>query len=157
MSADTCLVLMGDTKHPQDTFKQDILHWLKLTVTFRLETKLQQMEENRKQHQRYLYSEICYCQSTPFTLLLLPLECYQRKRKKLKGILRYHTQYCCCNVKMIKSRFWTLAVFDKLWFAKSNCTLLLIRESVDSLCRDGADTQYMQYLSKSCITLPQIC
>ena len=30
-----------------------------------------------------------------------------------------------------------------------------IRESVDSLCRDGADTQYMQYLSKSCITSPQ--
>ena len=27
-----------------------------------------------------------------------------------------------------------------------------IRESVDSLCRDGADAQYMQYLSKSCIT-----
>ena len=27
-----------------------------------------------------------------------------------------------------------------------------IRESVDSLCRDGADTQYMQYLSKSRIT-----
>ena len=23
---------------------------------------------------------------------------------------------------------------------------------VDSLCRDGADAQYMQYLSKSCIT-----
>ena len=30
-----------------------------------------------------------------------------------------------------------------------------IRESVDSLCRDGADAQYMQYLSKSRITLPQ--
>ena len=30
-----------------------------------------------------------------------------------------------------------------------------IRESVDSLCRDGADVQYMQYLSKSCITSPQ--
>ena len=27
-----------------------------------------------------------------------------------------------------------------------------IRESVDSLCRDGADVQYMQYLSKSRIT-----
>ena len=32
-----------------------------------------------------------------------------------------------------------------------------IRESVDSLCRDGADAQYMQYLSKSRITSPQIC
>ena len=30
-----------------------------------------------------------------------------------------------------------------------------IGESVDSLCRDGADVQYMQYLSKSRITLPQ--
>ena len=36
------------------------------------------------------------------------------------------------------------------------CALLLfIRESVDSLCRDGADAQYMQYLSKSRITSPQ--
>ena len=34
-------------------------------------------------------------------------------------------------------------------------TLLLVRESVDSLCRDGADAQYMQYLSKSRITSPQ--
>ena len=32
---------------------------------------------------------------------------------------------------------------------------IYIRESVDSLCRDGADAQYMQYLSKSRITLPQ--
>ena len=30
------------------------------------------------------------------------------------------------------------------------------RESVDSLGRDGADAQYMQYLSKSRITSPQI-
>ena len=29
-----------------------------------------------------------------------------------------------------------------------------IRESVDSLCREGADVQYMQYLSKSRITSP---
>ena len=34
-------------------------------------------------------------------------------------------------------------------------SLPLIRESVDSLCRDGADAQYMQYLSKSRITSPQ--
>ena len=34
--------------------------------------------------------------------------------------------------------------------------ILYIRESVDSLCRDGADAQYMQYLSKSRITSPQI-
>ena len=32
---------------------------------------------------------------------------------------------------------------------------MVIRESVDSLCRDGADAQYMQYLSKSRITSPQ--
>ena len=31
-----------------------------------------------------------------------------------------------------------------------------IRESVDSLCRDGADAQCMQYLSKNSITLPPI-
>ena len=30
-----------------------------------------------------------------------------------------------------------------------------IRESVHSLCRDDADAQYMQYLSKSRITSPQ--
>ena len=34
--------------------------------------------------------------------------------------------------------------------------ILHIRESVDSLCRDGADAQYMQYLSKSRITSTQI-
>ena len=33
--------------------------------------------------------------------------------------------------------------------------VVYIRESVDSLCRDGADVQYMQYLSKSRITSPQ--
>ena len=33
--------------------------------------------------------------------------------------------------------------------------LVCIRESVDSLCRDGAGVQYMQCLSKSRITLPQ--
>ena len=31
-----------------------------------------------------------------------------------------------------------------------------IRKSVDSLCRDGANAQYMQYLSKSRITSPQL-
>ena len=44
-------------------------------------------------------------------------------------------------------------------YAAANYTLLkvkcvVIRESVDSLCRDGADTQCMQYLSKSRITSP---
>ena len=37
-----------------------------------------------------------------------------------------------------------------------NFPLYGIRESVDSLCRIGADTQYMQYLSKIRITSPQI-
>ena len=32
----------------------------------------------------------------------------------------------------------------------------VIRELVDSLCSDGANAQYMQYLSKSCRTSPQI-
>ena len=46
-------------------------------------------------------------------------------------------------------------------FAIRICACLLtvvcsiIRESVDSLCRIGADAQYMQYLSKSRITSPQ--
>ena len=34
--------------------------------------------------------------------------------------------------------------------------LRIIREQVDSLCRIGADTQYMQYLSKNRTTSPQI-
>ena len=42
-----------------------------------------------------------------------------------------------------------------LGICMSNVHLLGIRESVDSLCRDGADAQYMQYLSKSRITSPQ--
>ena len=38
----------------------------------------------------------------------------------------------------------------------TGCTTY-IRELVDSLCRDGADAQYMHYLSKSDITQSQIC
>ena len=38
---------------------------------------------------------------------------------------------------------------------EGTCLLYKIRESVDSLCRDGADAQYMQYLSKSRVTSPQ--
>jgi len=30
--------------------------------------------------------------------------------------------------------------------------ICIIRESIDSLCRDGANAQYMQYLSKCRIT-----
>ena len=32
-----------------------------------------------------------------------------------------------------------------------------VRELVDSLCRDGTNTQYTQYLSKNHTTSPQIC
>ena len=39
--------------------------------------------------------------------------------------------------------------------SRSRIDLSFIRESVDSLCRDGADAQYMQYLSKSLIISPQ--
>ena len=35
-------------------------------------------------------------------------------------------------------------------------TILYIRKSVDSLYRDGADAQYIQYLSKSHETQPQM-
>ena len=41
------------------------------------------------------------------------------------------------------------------WMSNASSGLCIIRESVDSLCRDGADAQYMQYLSKSRITSPQ--
>ena len=36
------------------------------------------------------------------------------------------------------------------------CFYLLVRESVDSLCRDGGNAQYMQYLSKSRINAQSI-
>ena len=39
---------------------------------------------------------------------------------------------------------------------ETNHLSFIIRESVDSLCRDGANAQYMQYLSKSRITSLQI-
>ena len=80
-----------------------------ITVTFRLEAKLQQMEDIRKQQQRYSLSILRFvivitCKDTPFTFLLLSLECYQRKMEKLKGILRYQTQYYCSNVQLAESR-----------------------------------------------------
>ena len=50
-----------------------------------------------------------------------------------------------------------LLLGEHLWLG-SPVQTFLIRESVDSLCRDGADAQqYMQYLSKSRITSAQIC
>ena len=54
----------------------------------------------------------------------------------------------CCDCSTVWSVF-------KIW-SESLLPKHSIRESVDSLCRDGADAQYMQYLSKSRITSPQI-
>ena len=47
-------------------------------------------------------------------------------------------------------------VTPSLPYLNINMCTFTIRESVDSLCRDGADAHYMQYLSKSRITSPQI-
>ena len=46
---------------------------------------------------------------------------------------------------------------DRKWLVEMTISFsqyIYIRESVDSLCRDGADTQYMQYLSKSLFKRP---
>ena len=48
--------------------------------------------------------------------------------------------------------YYTILYYTMLYYTILYYT---IRESVDSLCRDGADAQYMQYLSKSRITSPQ--
>ena len=71
-----------------------------------------------------------------------------------------------CTVRM-GQRQTTMVMFEG-WHNKSNPINIVLElmdinnnrsnlESVDSLCRDGADAQYMQYLSKSHITSPQIC
>ena len=52
-------------------------------------------------------------------------------------------------------RLWPPHTRGDLLHLKTDWLHNNIRESVDSLCRDGADTQYMQYLSKSRITSPQ--
>ena len=52
------------------------------------------------------------------------------------------------QLNILSENAWKLAAF--------NLIVPHIRESVDSLCRDGADAQYMQYLSKSRITSTQI-
>jgi len=43
----------------------------------------------------------------------------------------------------------TLLLKQLICFYSDIYIYIYIRESVDSLCRDGADAQYMQYLSKS--------
>ena len=45
--------------------------------------------------------------------------------------------------------------FSKYCEKKEIVGIFNIRESVDSLCREGPDMQYMQYLSKSRIASPQ--
>ena len=42
------------------------------------------------------------------------------------------------------------------WLVVTMTMVISESQLVDSQCRDGADVQYMQYLSKSCITSPQI-
>ena len=49
----------------------------------------------------------------------------------------------CCECKQLQ--YGNMGILSKC----SSRDVLLIRESVDSLCRDGADAQYMQYLSKT--------
>ena len=56
----------------------------------------------------------------------------------------------CCNPSAYSHGCQTDDVYER-------CMEALIRELVDSPCRDGADAQYKQYLSKSRITSPQIC
>ena len=58
----------------------------------------------------------------------------------------YHVRACTTGIRGHPRR----AVPGTVWGRD------YIRESVDSLCRDGADAQYMQYLSKSRITSTQI-
>ena len=74
-----------------------------------------------------------------------PSNCCKLLGGALQPVLRMlHT----CTSNMTRLCF-TLQLY------RSIISKVLIRESVDSLCRDGADAQYMQYLSKSRITSPQ--
>ena len=54
-----------------------------------------------------------------------------------------HVSILC--IQMFVPKIWEWG-YGKL---SSEMGTRLIRESVDSLCRDGADAQYMQYLSKA--------
>ena len=82
--------------------------------------------------------------------------------------LRLSVNFCSLHcAKLFLSSYYTIQqttdkhTYTGYWCVQwvLVCTLnfrVSIRESVDSLCRDGADAQYMQYLSKSHITSPQI-
>ena len=70
-----------------------------------------------------------------------------------------HVQYINGNVCSIDSKptgEHSYSCSNLRYLIKITPVGLTIRESVDSLCRDGADAQYMQYLRKSRITSPQI-
>ena len=109
---------------------------------------------------RFLFSELHY----------LPRHCQSCARPS-------HCEFSCCQLESLDS--WTnhkcIMVRSSLplgWMQWHWIRLQInylvkhqpvtvyssnnIRESVDSLCRIGADTQYMQYLSKNRITSPQI-
>ena len=64
--------------------------------------------------------------------------------------LESHTQATSTYIMQLSDYLHCQSQF---WWCTEN---IYIRELADSLCRDGADTQYMQYLSKSHITSPQI-
>ena len=65
------------------------------------------------------------------------------------------TSTCTLYVRGSYQYSWQVHVVQPLSHRSARELNRLIRESVDSLCRDGADAQYMQYLSKSRITSPQ--
>ena len=61
--------------------------------------------------------------------------------------------YCCCTYHQCCCRGICSGLWLQWVYMKLSCMMVnIIRESVDFLCRDGADAQYMQYLRKSCIT-----
>ena len=63
-----------------------------------------------------------------------------------------HLQMSTTNEKVKKAQCMDVDDYHQLNQTSQNIlqnlnTIRYIRESVDSLCRDGADGQYMQYLS----------
>ena len=68
------------------------------------------------------------------------------------GRIRLHLYLVHCQVLTVEIGPHIQTFYDDTLYCEC---VHLIRESVDSLCRDGADAQYMQYLSKSRITSPQ--
>ena len=84
---------------------------------------------------------------SPYVARLLPV----------RGVVGHNIDRCITAHRATKfktTKFNSGGLITKI-FTHENNPLYGIRESVDSLCRDGADAQYMQYLSKSRITSPQ--